>query len=181
MTATPIATDPRPAGLFRRFAAGFYDGLLLLAMAMIAGIIVFAVAGGFSRPLGELRTPALAERIGNLLLVATFVTLYFGYGWRKAGQTLGMKAWKIRVEYPDGSLLHWGGVLRRLGCATPFYLLLLMSALGFMQHRYGLALLLGLPMLLNAGWLLRSKHYALHDLWSDTRVVVVPEPPELGG
>ena len=178
MTATTTATDPRLAGLFRRFAAGFYDGLLLLALAMIAGLLVFVGAGGLSRPLGTLQAPSLLERLANLLLVFTFVTLYFSYGWRKAGQTLGMKAWKIRTEYPDGTLLHWGGVLRRLGCAAPFYLLLLMSALGLMQQRYLLALVLCLPMLANAGWLLWTRQGALHDLWSDTRVVVVPEPPK---
>jgi uncharacterized RDD family membrane protein YckC len=178
MTTPTTAKIPGPAGLFRRFAAGFYDGLLLLALAMIAGILVFLAAGGMSRPIGTLQAPSLVERLANLLLVVTFVTLYFGYGWRKAGQTLGMKAWKIRAEYPDGTLLHWGGVLRRLGCAAPFYLLLLMSTLGFMQQRHLLALVLCLPMLANAAWLLWKREGALHDLWSGTRVVVVQEPPK---
>jgi uncharacterized RDD family membrane protein YckC len=177
MTA-PTTTDPRQAGLFRRFAAGFYDGLLLLALAMIAGLLVFVAAGGMSRPVGTLQAPSLLERLANLLLVVTFVTLYFGYGWRKAGQTLGMKARKIRAEYQDGTLLHWGGVLRRLGCAAPFYLLLLMASLGFMQKRYALAFALGLPMLTNVVWLLWKRQGALHDVWSGTRVVVVPEPPK---
>ena len=177
MTA-PTTTDPRQAGLFRRFAAGFYDGLLLLALAMIAGLLVFVAAGGMSRPVGTLQAPSLLERLANLLLVVTFVTLYFGYGWRKAGQTLGMKAWKIRTEYQDGTLLHWGGVLRRLGCAAPFYLLLLMASLGFMQKRYALAFALGLPMLTNVVWLLWKRQGALHDVWSGTRVVVVAEPPK---
>lgn len=178
MTAPTTATDPQQAGLFRRFAAGFYDGLLLLALAMIAGILVFVAAGGMSRPVGTLQAPSLVERLGNLLLVVTFFTLYFSYGWRKAGQTLGMKAWKIRAEYPNGTLLHWGGVLRRLGCAAPFYLLLLMASLGFMQKRYLLALALALPMLANVVWLLWKRQGTLHDLWSGTRVVVVPEPPQ---
>ena len=178
MTAPTTASDPRIAGLFRRFAAGFYDGLLLLAMAMIAGILVFIAAGGMSRPVGTLQAPSITERLGNLLLVVTFFTLYFSYGWRKAGQTLGMKAWKIRVEYPDGTLLHWGGVLRRLGCVAPFYLLLLMASLGFMQKRYVLAFALSLPLLANVAWLLWKRQGALHDKWSGTRVVVVPEPPK---
>lgn len=178
MTTPTVARDPRLASLFRRFAAGFYDGLLLLALAMIAGVIVFIASGGLSRPVGVLRAPSMVERVGNLLLVATFATLYFGYGWRKAGQTLGMKSWKIRVEYPDGTLLHWGGVLRRLGCAAPFYVLLLMSSLAFMQHRYPLAFALCLPMVANAGWLLWKGRGALHDEWSGTRVVVIPEPPK---
>lgn len=178
MNVQPPVTDLPTAGLFRRFAAGFYDGLLLLALAMIAGILVFLASGGLSRPVGVLQPPSLAERVANFVLVATFTTLYFGYGWRKAGQTLGMKAWKIRTEYLDGTLLHWGGVLRRLGCAAPFYLLLLMSALGFMQHRYGLAVALCLPMVANACWLSWKREGALHDAWSGTRVVVVPEPPK---
>ncbi len=178
MTATTTATDPRLAGLFRRFAAGFYDGLLLLALVMIGVGLVLAASGGMSRPVGVLHVPSLVERLGNLFVLVTIPTLYFSYGWRKAGQTLGMKAWKIRTEYPDGTLLHWGGVLRRLGCAAPFYLLLLMSTLGLMQQRYLLALVLCLPMLANASWLLWTRQGALHDLWSDTRVVVVPEPPK---
>lgn len=178
MNAPSTVTATRPAGLFRRFAAGFYDGLLLLALAMIAGILVFIASGGLSRPVGVLQAPTLLERLANLMLVASFTTLYFGYGWRKAGQTLGMKSWKIRTEYPDGTLLHWGGVLRRLGCAAPFYLLLLMSALALMQHRHGLAFALCLPMLANACWLVWKRQGALHDLWSGTRVVLVPEPPK---
>ena len=55
---------------------------------------------------------------------------------------------------------------------------MLMSTLGLMQQRYLLALVLCLPMLANAGWLLWARQGALHDLWSDTRVVVVPEPPK---
>jgi len=178
MTTPTTAKNLGQAGLFRRFAAGFYDGLLLLALVMIGVGLVLAISGGMSRPVGVLHVPSLIERLGNLFVLVTIPTLYFGYGWRKAGQTLGMKAWKIRAEYPDGTLLHWGGVLRRLGCAAPFYLLLLMSTLGFMQQRHLLALLLCLPMLANAVWLLWKREGALHDLWSGTRVVVVPEPPK---
>ena len=175
---TPTTTDPREAGLFRRFAAGFYDGLLLLAMVIICIGLFLAVSGGLNSKIGVLHAPSLLERLGNLTVLTAIPTLYFGYGWRKAGQTLGMKAWKIRAEYQDGTLLHWGGVLRRLGCAAPFYLLLLMASLGFMQKRYVLAFALGLPMLTNVVWLLWKRQGALHDVWSGTRVVVVPEPPK---
>ena len=102
MTATTTATDPRLAGLFRRFAAGFYDGLLLLALAMIAGLLVFVGAGGLSRPLGTLQAPSLLERLANLLLVFTFVTLYFSYGWRKAGQRCTL----VQVDFVGASGLH---------------------------------------------------------------------------
>ncbi len=177
MTATPPATDPRPAGLFRRFAAGFYDGLLLLALMLIGVGIVLAISGDLPRPVGVLKAPSLLERFANLFVFVAVTTLYFGYGWRKAGQTLGMKAWKIRVEYPDGALLHWGGVLRRLGCAAPFYVLLLMSAMALMLRWHLIAAVLCLPMVANASWLLWKGRGALHDEWSGTRVVVVPEVP----
>lgn len=174
----PIAADARPAGLFRRFGAGFYDGLLLLAMAMIASFVILLLSGhgpGMASADGRLQVPGPGVRIANGLAVLAITVAYFGYGWRKAGQSLGMKAWRIKVEQEDGRLLQWREVLLRLACAAPFYLLLLMSSAAAMQARPVLAGLLALPMLANAVWVMAARRGALHDLWSGTRVVVTAE------
>ncbi len=176
MSASDPAASFRPAGLFRRFAAGVYDGLLLLALAMLAGFIVLALTGGLQRPVGALHAPGLGERLANLLLFGSFTTLYFGYGWRKAGQSLGMKAWKIRVERTDGALLQWGDVLRRLGCAAPFHVLLLMAVLAMMLRQPTLAIGCTLPTVINALWLRWRGLGALQDRWSSTRVVLTSAP-----
>ena len=31
-----------------------------------------------------------------------FVTLFFVYSWRRGGMTLGMQAWRLRVQTTDG-------------------------------------------------------------------------------
>lgn len=176
----PIAADARPAGLFRRFGAGFYDGLLLLAMAMIASFIILLLSGhgpGVAAADGRLQAPGPAVRVANALAVLALTTAYFGYGWRKAGQSLGMKAWRIKVERVDGGLLQWREVLLRLACAAPFYLLLLMSATAAMTARPVLAAVMALPMLANAVWVVAARRGALHDLWSGTRVVVTAATP----
>ena len=169
--ASPSLDSLPPVGLFRRFAAGFYDGLLLLAMALIAAGLVMAVFGGFRQPVGTLRAPSLWQTLANAVAIGGCVVAYFGQGWRKAGQSLGMKAWKIRVLRLDGALLTWRDVFRRLACAVPFYLTLLVAVLAAMLHRYGVAVPMALPMAINVGWLLWRREGALHDRWSRTRVL----------
>ena len=171
---TPTAANgpDRPtAGLLRRFAAGFYDGLLLLAMSLLAAAAVMALFGGFRQPVGTLHAPSSGQALANLVAISGCVLAYFGQGWRKAGQSLGMKAWKIRVIRQDGTSLHWRDVVRRLGCAIPFYLTLLVAVLAAMLHRPLVAVPMALPMLANVVWMLCRREGALHDRWSRTRVI----------
>ncbi len=169
----PIPENPArtPVGLFRRFAAGFYDGLLLLALALVSVACVLALSGGFSRPAGVLRKASAAETAANLLAITCCTVFYFGHGWRKAGQSLGMKAWKIRLEREDGKLPTWRDTARRLACAAPFYLTLLVAVLALMLQRPVVAAVMALPLAANVGWMLWRRDGALHDRWSRTRVV----------
>lgn len=160
-----------PVGVFRRFAAGFYDGLLLLALSLLAVAAVLVASGGFSQPVGVLRRASVGETLANLLAISLCTVFYFGHGWRKAGQSLGMKAWKIRVERLDGTLPTWSDTLRRLGFAAPFYLCLLVAVLALMLHRPVLAIVMAVPMAGNVAWMLWRREGALQDRWSATRVV----------
>lgn len=73
--------------MFRRSASFLYDCLLLIALFFIITAIAIAFNHG--------------EAIQN---VAWFLFLYlvgfvfFDWFWRHGGQTLGMSAWRIRVE-----------------------------------------------------------------------------------
>jgi uncharacterized RDD family membrane protein YckC len=105
--------SPQPAGFWRRLAAMFYDGLLLLALYMFSAAILLP----FTR--GEAITPqdsALLTYVLRALLVAVTV-FYFGWSWTRSGQTLGMLAWKIRALRADGARLSWRDVILRL-CAS---------------------------------------------------------------
>lgn len=104
---------PVPAGFWRRMAAMFYDGLLLLAVYMLTAALLLPFTSG------EAVTPQdsapLAYVLRAMLLVITIA--YFGWSWTRSGSTLGMLAWKIRVVRQDGSRLLWPEVLARLGAA----------------------------------------------------------------
>ena len=76
-------TQPRPATLFRRLAALFYDSLLLLAVWFIATALLLPFTSGEAiRP----HNPLLSS---YLLFISFF---FYGWFWIHGGQTLGMSA-----------------------------------------------------------------------------------------
>lgn len=82
------------ASLLRRLAAGCYDLLLLTGVLMLTSFIIVVARGGAAVPAG---TPAYQAFVG--VQVAAF---FIGF-WARGGQTLGMRAWHIRVEASDGT------------------------------------------------------------------------------
>ncbi len=98
-------------GLLRRLAAIGYDCLLLIALYVLVGALVVLPAGmlfGVPEPASD----ALVRLLLQLLL--TLVTLGFFVGfWLHGGQTLGMRAWRVRVVRADGRPLHAGNALLR--------------------------------------------------------------------
>lgn len=113
-----------PAGLFRRLGALVYDTLVVMAILMIAGGLVVAVlealvaAGLLSYApyldAGELLTRhPIWSPVYTLYLAATWI-YFFVYFWTRAGQTLGMRAWKIVVCNRDGSPISAAQALIRL-------------------------------------------------------------------
>ena len=86
--------EAQSAGLLRRFAAVLYDSLLLFASLFFATLPILAFTGG----------QAIAPN--NLLFSAYLLALaflFFAWFWTHGGQTLGMRAWRIRVQCADGS------------------------------------------------------------------------------
>lgn len=107
--------DPPPARSFRRFAAMFYDSLLLFAWLMLAALPVVLYVGPDS--------PFLKSPVYSLYLYsAGFV--FFGFSWVHGGQTLGMKSWRLRLVMDDGRPLDWQAALYRYLAATVSLLLL---------------------------------------------------------
>jgi uncharacterized RDD family membrane protein YckC len=95
-----------PAGLLRRLAAGVYDGLLVLALLLIPTSVVMAIRGGAPVPPGDVWF--------QLLLLAT-AGAFFTWFWTHGGQTLGMRAWRLRVETAAGQTLTARTALLRFG------------------------------------------------------------------
>ena len=104
------------APLWRRFAAMFYDGILLIAVWFVVTMAYMLLKG---MVIGLDDMTALAESgrgvgdpiLKSCLFLSTFY--FFGYFWTRIGQTLGMQVWRIRVQNPDGFKINWSQSLLR--------------------------------------------------------------------
>lgn len=77
-------------GLLRRLASMVYEALLLFAVAFFAAWVFFFASGGRDAAAGGMRH--LLQ-----LFIGIFFTAYFLWSWLRGGQTLAMRAWKIRL------------------------------------------------------------------------------------
>ncbi len=143
------------AGFLRRLVALFYDWLLLAALLMVAGGIAIGWVKGLEA-LGLLSLQGYADVSSYLVssryyiwyLIAVIMGFYVGF-WVKAGQTLGMKAWRLRVQNIDGRPLSIAQAVVRCSSAV-----------------------LGLGNLLV---LIAADKRALQDRIADCEVVVLPK------
>ena len=87
-----------------------YEALLVAAVAFFAGLLFLIAAGGI--PGGWLRHAFQAY----LFLV---IGLYFTLSWRRRGQTLAMKTWKLRLVGANGGRITLLQAILRYVCAWP--------------------------------------------------------------
>ncbi|KAA0874725.1 RDD family protein [Nitrincola tapanii] len=141
----PFRNNPEILGtapLFRRLMAMLYDFMILLAIWMILGFVAVGLNSGEA---------VEGPWFNSLLFCVTF--LFFAFFWTRNGQTLGMQAWRIRVQTLDGYRLNWTQSLLRFMLAIPSIAL------------FGLGYL----------WMFFSdERMTWHDKWSDTCVVLLP-------
>jgi uncharacterized RDD family membrane protein YckC len=115
MLQTPVSDAAvTPAPLWRRFASMLYDLLPLLGLWMVAGgLWVLAFHRGY-----DPRHPGVAMRglLDAWLLLVT--AAYFVVSWTRVGQTIGMRAWKLKLVRCDGGLLGWRAAALRFVLAS---------------------------------------------------------------
>ena len=104
----------------RRLAALLYDSLVLTALWMAATALLLAFTGGEAVTGG-----AWLYRLYLLVIAGVF----FCWFWTHGGQTLGMRAWRAKLETRDGGPVSWRqaglrfvGVLLSIGCGGLGYL-----------------------------------------------------------
>ncbi len=85
-----------------------YDLLALFAVAFAATAVLLAVARREAVPAGDL---------GYQLYLLVVFKAYFVTAWRYGGQTLGMRAWGLRVE-PAAGPLSWPRAMMRYWVAV---------------------------------------------------------------
>ena len=132
------------AGFFRRMGAVFYDALLLFA------VLFFATALALPFNSGE----AFAkDQIGFPLYLLFVAYLFYVWFWTHGGQTLGLKAWKLKVCTQEGADITWIQATLRFLVAILSWLCL---GAGFF-------------------WGLTSKsRHCWHDTFSKTRLIKLP-------
>jgi len=80
-------------GLPRRLGGLLYDGLTLVALWLLASAIFTSLYGAADQEQSRLLLQAI-----SLVLISG----YFIWCWTHGGQTLAMRAWRIRVVYANG-------------------------------------------------------------------------------
>ena len=105
------------AGLTRRLASLTYDGLVIIALSMLTIVIYLLIIQSLISinmiSLGQhddvsslIQATPLLYGVRSILLILASM-LFFGYFWKKSGQTIGMRAWRLKVQTLDGQLLNW--------------------------------------------------------------------------
>ena len=114
------------AGFWRRFASLIYDSLVVISLSMLTAILYFAaiqilISTGLIEqtegqdPAAFIENSPLLDGIRSALFVGVNV-IFFSYFWTKSGQTIGMRAWRLRVQTNDGNLISWSqSVIRCMG------------------------------------------------------------------
>ena len=153
ITETSLPT----AGVLRRFAALVYDAFLLFGL-LVAPLFIITAARSPKVDLQDSSVthdlPSIAPQPIMLLYMILVSVSFYCYFWHRSGQTLGMQAWRIRVDSENGGRASWRQCFIR---AAVGFVSLLCAGLGYW-------------------WIwIDKQHAAWHDRASNTRVVVLPK------
>ena len=142
---------PRNAPLWKRMLAIVYDSILLICIIWIAW-----------QPLPFIPFELLPELVARLIRQLYLVLIpfvFFGWFWTHGGQTLGMRAWKIKLISSESTLNH-------------------PQAIGWKQSmiRYVLSIFSWAVFAIGFIWSLFDKNsLTWHDLGSKTQIIVVKD------
>lgn len=112
------------AGFLRRLAAVIYDLLVAVAVAMVAAmtlivVLVLLLENGILDKQGYQHTSdvilnSLWLQTGIQVWVVGWVMCFFLWFWRNGGQTIGMRAWRMRLFSTDDRPLTYSRAALRL-------------------------------------------------------------------
>ena len=161
-------TNCPPASLLKQFLAMLYDSFLIAAVLFGATAILLP----FNK--GEAITGPI---FSFYLLLVVFI--FYSWFWHKSGQTLGMKAWKIRIISEDGFNPQWPvGFLRLIFATLPPAMIITLNYLfEFIPNNRTLAAAACFTFLLGYLWRL-IRPYTWHDRLSQTRVIDISSIPQ---
>ena len=135
--------------IWRRFAAIIYDTLLIAAVSMGYGAIGVALSQWLSgaESVGTTSPLHLLFQLGWLVVVVGF----FCFFWMKAGQTLGMRAWRLKIVKEE--TVDTPSLQQCLGRCV-------LAPIGLTSFFIGL---------------LRNDKQCIHDIFTKTQVILLPK------
>jgi uncharacterized RDD family membrane protein YckC len=144
--------------LWRRLAAIGYDGFLLAGIWMVAAMAVTVI--------GQVLPAASSSALMRIVLFCAGFG-FFGWFWTHGGQTLGMRAWRVRVARADGAPVHASSALLRYmtGLLPPIAALYAVARFGWIASPIAIAGLL--PCFFD------RRGRALHDFVAGTELSLV--------
>jgi uncharacterized RDD family membrane protein YckC len=116
------------AGFFRRLAAMIYDLLVAVAVAMVAAMLMLITMlllvendilpmQGYNSFSELFQHNSLYQHILQAW-VGIWVTGFFLWFWRNGGQTIGMRAWRLRIFSTTKQPFGYGRAMLRLLCSV---------------------------------------------------------------
>lgn len=161
---TSLHTTDLACPLWRRLLALVYDLLIVIALVMVVGLLCQLATRGRLVTTG----PGVSVPAWYQILQGAVVFAYFISAWRRGGQTVGMRPWRMRVTTLAGKTPSWQQcIYRALMAGAPLILLTL-------QPLIGLRATLWVVLLAWAAWFavapFNRRNRTLHDLVSHTEI-----------
>ena len=112
------------AGFVRRLLAMVYDTLVAVAIGMCAAMVLIVTLiillsndvlslQGYATP-ADLIQASFVYQLIIQIWVGGWMLGFFLWFWKKGGQTLGMRAWRLRIYSTIDAPMTWGRLLLRL-------------------------------------------------------------------
>jgi uncharacterized RDD family membrane protein YckC len=122
--AAELTSASERAGFIRRLAAMIYDTLVAVAVGMCAAMVVIVTLivllsngvldlQGYEQP-AELIQASTGYKLLIQVWVGLWVVGFFLWFWKRGGQTLGMRAWRLRIFSTVDAPMTWPRLLIRL-------------------------------------------------------------------
>ena len=162
----------QPATALKRALAIIYDGLISIAVLLVATWGYTMVAGwitGWDRYEQMAEAGQLSGDPGLTFTLFLILYLFFAYFWTRIGQTLGMQVWRIRIENIDGTSVSWSKALRRYVTAAAVIFLTLLGS----YYLGAATLFLGIPAIVALFYPING--LSITDRLSDSVVVSIPK------
>ncbi|MFC3123264.1 RDD family protein [Agaribacter flavus] len=107
------------AGFLRRLAAMVYDTLIAIAIAVLSGLVIVSILAvlmsqnvipnfGYEHLSESIQASIVLQLLVQLWMVF-WVVLFYLWFWKHGGQTLGMRAWRLRMYTlnPEQAMGYW--------------------------------------------------------------------------